>query len=279
MKKMTLHLFFLIILIFSYEVYADKSITGSNQSYLDICIKAVDDPEIFANFRSLPEYAPILECGFHGESVEYLKTKGSQNTLNQLNVLRTLDQHGNPSTIDIPGIGRFSGTTLRYIVISDQINQIFTLPLNPKIAEIGGGFGGQCFVCSILQPFSKYYIYDLPQVESLIKKMMVTLSLNKIFLMPISSPLFEEKIDLLISNYAFSELDLEAQLDYFDRVLKKADRGYIIFNQLHFLNSLTVDQFLQLLNEHKMNPRILPEPIFTYKDNVLIIWDKTKKLE
>jgi hypothetical protein len=255
--------------------YAQQSITGNIPTYTATCLKAVEDPYYFQNFRSLPEYGPILECGFEGESAQYLLKNGSPQILEKLELFRKLDLFGNPVTNNITGVGRFSGTTLRYIVIASQITKFFNLPPNPKIAEIGAGFGGQCYILSQIIPFSNYFIYDLPQVELLIEKMMKTLSVEHVSLMKLHDPLPEEKIDLLISNYAFSECDRQTQLDYFERVLEKADRGYILFNQLHGFDSLSSDELVTLLEDHHMNPKIYEEPIFTYQGNLLIIWDKT----
>ncbi len=256
--------------------YAQQSITGSMPTYLEACSKAVEDPSYFQTFRSRPEYGPILECGFGGESAQYLLNKASSQTLAKLELFRRLDQYGAPVTNDIPGVGRFSGTTLRYVVIADQITKFFSLPSQPVIAEVGAGFGGQCYILSHAIPFSKYFIYDLPEVECLIGKMMQTLAVKNVSLMPLQSQLPVGKIDLLVSNYAFSECSRETQLSYFERVLSKADRGYIIFNKLGCFNSLSAEELVQLLDERHMNPQVHPEPIFTYQDNVLITWDKNR---
>jgi hypothetical protein len=256
--------------------YAQESITGNRPTYREICLKAAEDSYYFENFRSLPEYGSILECGFEEESTQYILQKGSSVILEKLEIFRRLDQFGNPVINTIPGVGRFSGTTLRYIVIADHIMKLFDLPLNPIIAEIGAGFGGQCYILSQVQSFSDYYIYDLPEVEELIEKMMRALSVEKVYLMPVDASLPEEKIDLLISNYAFSECDRETQLDYFERVLKKSDRGYLIFNKVSSLDSLSSVELVKLLEDNQMNPKTYKEPIFTYQDNLLIVWDKTK---
>lgn len=267
--------FVVSLTLFSYG-YAQQSITGNINTYLETCSKAVKDSYYFQNFRSLPEYAPILECGFVGESVQYLLEKGSPHILSNLEAFEKLDRVGNPIVHDIPRMGHFSGTTLRYVVIVDQLIKLFNLPPHPKIVEIGAGFGGQCYILSQVLPFSKYYIHDLLPVEQLIGKVMKTLAIENIHLLPEDAALPEEKIDLLISNYAFSECDRQTQLDYFERVLKKADRGYVIFNQISSFDTLSLGELLTLLKDNHMNPETLEEPIFTYQGNLLIIWDKTK---
>lgn len=252
-----------------------QSITGNALTYPQACKKAVEDESFFATFRSHPEYAPILECGFEGESARYLLSRASPETLASLENIRKLEQIGNPITYNLEGMGQFSGTTLRYAVIADQITKLFKLPRSPTIAEIGAGFGGQAYVMSQVRPFTAYYIYDLPEVERLIEKVSRTLSMKGVHLMALHASLPQERIDLLISNYAFSECDRHTQMDYFERVIKKADRGYVIFNAISSFDSFTADEFVMLLRANNMNPQLLPEPIFTYDKNVLIIWESS----
>lgn len=275
------HLFYLTIavstIVYAEETHHQNSISGNIHSYREACLKAVNSPAYFHNFRSMPEYASILECGFEGESSQYLLKNASKKIIEKLDVFRILDEYGNPTTHKLPKIGKFSGTTLRYIVIADQIEKFFDLPPQPKIAEIGAGFGGQCYILSKTIPFSNYYIFDLPEPELLIEKMMKTLSVDHVSLISQNEPLLEKKIDLLISNYAFSECDRQTQLHYFNKVLLKAERGYMVYNQLNYFDSFSADELITLLNNHNMKPELHEEPIFTYKDNVLIIWDKTKK--
>ena len=41
-----------------------------------------------------------------------------------------------------------------------------------------------------------------------------------------------EDYDLVISNYAFSEIDLRTQTEYFEKIIKKAPHGYMTMNYL-----------------------------------------------
>lgn len=273
MHKSLISLFLLATCsLFSYEPL-QQSISGSQPSYLDVCLQAVEDPYYFQRFRSIPAYSSIVECRLGREWLKIFLKNASNETVEKLDILRKIDQYGNPATNELMSVGRFSGTTLRYIVIADQITKLFRLPELPKIAEIGGGFGGQCYVLSHLAPFSQYFIFDLPVVERLIEKMMHTLSVQNVTLVPYNDPLPEEKIDLLISNFAFSECSRETQLGYFNRVIRKADRGYILFNKINHFDSLSVDELVGLIRDLHKHPKVLAEPIFSHKDNVLIIWD------
>jgi hypothetical protein len=131
-----------------------------------------------------------------------------------------------------------------------------------------------------LQPFSKYYIYDLPEVEALIEKMMRELKVTNVKCLSMEDPLPEENIDLFISNYAFSECSRTTQLNYFERVIIKSHRGYVIYNRLaarvYALDCLTPLEFITLLKENGMDVKVYNEPIATDIDNLLIVWNKAQ---
>jgi hypothetical protein len=260
-------------LIYSPQLSAQKSATGRLVKYREICERASTDPELLKVFRSLKDYAPVLECGQEGEFAEYLKNNALKSTMKKKFVYQKLDTIGNPVMNYAPGLGMFSGTTLRYIWVADHIKRLFKLPHNAKVAEIGAGFGGQCYIFSKINQFSKYYFYDLPEVELLIATMMKKLSVKNTQCMHMDANLPEESIDLLISNYALSECYKETQMSYFHRVVKKSLRGYMLYNKSH---GYTANEFFDLLQSHGMNPKILEEPVFSYTGNVLLIWDKTK---
>ncbi len=254
-----------------------QSITGNMTSYLNACSKAVEDSDYFRNFRSRHEYASILgEWGHANEYAHYFLTHASEEALSQLELFKRLDQYGSPSTCNFPGLEGFSPINIRYMYIADHLARLFQLPSHPKIGEIGAGFGGQCYILSHRIPFSSYFIYDLPEAERLTEKILKLLSVDRVNLLLLETPFPEDKIDLLISNYAFSECGRETQLDYFDRIIRKADRGYMLFNQLRCMDTLSPDEFVQLLNDQGMNASIHQEPVNTHSDNVLIVWDRTR---
>lgn len=255
---------------------AQKSVTGNSMPYREVCKSASQDEAIFRNFRSLQAYFNAVECGQGGEFADYIKHNATLRTLSLIPEFRKLDGYGNPVRNEIPGWGLFSGTTLRYILFADHISRLFDLPENYTVAEIGAGFGGQAYVLSRLIPFSKYYIYDLPEVEMLIGKMMSTLALPNVTCLEAYSELPEGSIDLFISNYALTECDRETQLDYFKRVIVKAKRGYMLFNDTNGFDHLSLADFLELFQTHGIEPTIHPEPVFSYTGNALITWDRTK---
>lgn len=191
-----------------------------------------------------------------------------------------LDTIGSPTVKEYPSLGTFSATTLRYIAHADKICKFFQLPQKMKVAEIGAGFGGQCYILSQFKPFETYYIYDLPEVQNLIKRVMQELSVKGVVCPAMTEKIPEEKIDLVISNYAFSEISRDIQLIYFEQVIKKADRGYIVYNQIsqadYGINSMSCDEFVQLLRQNGIKPKVFTEFLSTAPGNRLIIWEKIK---
>ena len=97
-----------------------------------------------------------------------------------------------------------------------------------RIGEIGVGFGGQAAVLNKLFGVSDFVAFDLPEV----------LSLCEIFLSRTESHLTPRlvdgrkpvpvEVDLVVSNYAFSELVRSVQDAYLENVILRAKSGYII---------------------------------------------------
>lgn len=272
--------FLVLLSLIATQAHGGESITGGDPSYRQICQQAANNLHFFLSFRSLPQYSNAVEMPGGAPFAEYITRNASKEILKKLPSFEKLDTIGSPKTTDFPNMGKFSGTTLRYIVIADQIKKLFFLPRNAKVVEIGAGFGGQCYILSQLQLFHRYYIYDLPEAGALIARVMEALRVQNVHLMPMDAALPEQTVDLLISNYAYSECNRETQLDYFDRVIKKADRGYVLYNQIATrvfkMDSLTPHEFVDLLEAHGMHPKIHNEPIPTAEDNLLITWDRTQ---
>lgn len=274
-------LWVVIFLISNSSIYSGESITSSDAAYREMCKKAAGQTHIFQNFRSLPDYTNAIGENEGIKFADYIINNAPKEILERIATFQKLESIGNPSTTSYPALGNFSGPTLRYIVIADHVNKLFDLPMHAKIVEIGAGFGGQCYILSRLNNFSQYYIYDLPETEALIEKVMANLNVKNVKCLPLHARLPEKQIDLLISNYAYSECDRITQLDYFEKVIKKADRGYIIYNQtarnVFGLDSLTPKEFMQLLKDHDMHPQMHGELISTAHNNFLILWDRTRK--
>lgn len=277
MKK---RLYIVALLAIFHPAWAGESITGNDSDYLEVCEQAANEQWYFENFRSLYDYTQVLEIECGSAFADFLEKNASKEVLEKLYEFEKLDKIGNPLTRkSYQGLGNFSGATLRYIVVAQQIKKLFSLPSNAKIVEIGAGFGGQCYILSHLQSFSDYYIIDLPEVEPLIKRVMDTLKVENVTYSSREPKNLDDNIDLVISNYAFSECDRQTQIDYFEKVIKKSKRGYIIYNQIanrvFGIDCLSPLEFVSMLQKSNMNPKLYSEQVATATDNVLIVWDKT----
>ena len=62
---------------------------------------------------------------------------------------RENDRLGSPLTCDYDACGRFSPTTLRYAKVYSDLMRLFRDLDGQRIIEIGGGYGGQCFVIHV----------------------------------------------------------------------------------------------------------------------------------
>lgn len=268
-KDAAVLLAFTTTLVFSGE----SSATSDWTHYRKVCEKAANDPQMLQTFRSRSDYFPMLEYGQTAELSSYLKKHALRSTLKKGPTIAKIDEMGNPDRLFVPHFGMISGTTLRYTLFADHILRLFELPEKPTVVEIGAGFGGQCYVFSKLKPFKKYYFYDLPEVEKLIATVMKKFHVNNTVCMPIGQPLPESTYDLFISNYGLSECNGDVITNYFNNIVVKADRGYVLYNSC---GGMHAKDFVALLEKHNMNPKMSPEPVPSAPDNVLITWDRTQ---
>lgn len=101
-----------------------------------------------------------------------------------------------------------------------------------NIAEIGVGFGGQASLISLLESPISFTLYDLPPVLELSSRFMESLDIQGDFRFLDSRIPTKSVPDLVISNYAFSELNRDIQDEYLNKVILNAARGYITWNRL-----------------------------------------------
>ncbi len=138
------------------------------------------------------------------------------------------------------------------------------------VSEIGIGFGGQCQAISSNFPLKGYLAYDLPPVLALSKKFLgKTLNSSSVEFLDGRNPEARSS-DLIISNYAFSELAREVQETYLKNVISNAKRGYITWNELAYkeLGGYSIPELLSLIPGSKT----LPEVPLTFANNVILVW-------
>ena len=202
--------------------------TATVQSFLE-------SDKRFIRFRQSPFYKIVLEHIHYDLAKKYLKQVKiflkSQSFVPYLNAMVRNDRVGSPELFKFD-FGYVSGTSLRYCKVYLEIKTLFDMEKINYIAEIGGGYGGQALIFDTLhKPLTKYRIFDLPVVIKLIERYINSYYLNSSFSAnDINSLSKQQSFDLVISNYAFSELPRNLQEIYMNKVILNSRCGYLTMN-------------------------------------------------
>lgn len=199
-----------------------------------------------STFKHNNHYNIILEHVTYNNGLEYLneiKTKFKsfydefKNKLIEL--CNNNDKYGSPRIGHFDDFTTCSPSNLRYILHSLLIiKYIKECNLNNiNFIEIGAGYGGLCYyIYNIAELYNikinSYSIFDLPQVNNLIKLYLNVLLPNiNINLCDITNFKNLKDNSFLISNYAFSEITEIKRKEYTDLVLNKyVSHGFLTWN-------------------------------------------------
>jgi len=232
---------------------------NSFYGYINACLEASSDEIRFNNFKRNNNYTAILEHQHipkeYGDiMISHIESKYDRDKLeDKIDRIKENDRYGNPILYNFDHYGDISLGTLRYVKNSCDIVSYFGDDIK-TIVEIGGGYGGLCKTISNFIEYNDYYIYDLEQVNLLSSKYLSKFDNYQkvhIQLLGDSKKFTEGEIDLLISNYAFSELPRSVQLRYLSEVVTKSKRFYMIYNHLQSEggeNGMTFDEFIDMMS-------------------------------
>ena len=244
---------------------------SNTPSYLTACQAAVTSEDSFSKFRSCKSYRKILEHVPPRTGEKYLrqltKTELPFQTLKKLVPQINL---GGPATYYFHGLGNISPTSIRYAKVHNDIRNLFGDLTDFKILEIGCGYGGLALQMMNGESLRSFDIADLEVVEQLAEKYVLRINPETENLLRIARQHKHEEIDLVISNYAFSELTREIQDEYLESYILKSKRGYMIYNHI---NPVEFESY-SALDFCKIVPgaEIVEEIPKTDKTNVLIVW-------
>ncbi len=261
----------------------------NNGQHPKFCIQAATNPQVFKDFKRHPICLHVIEGLAHHIGLQYYEVIKSEfpEILNMVEMFRENDAIGNPLTYEYKGIGKFSPPTIRFIKVAAELEQRFGDLSKLRIIEIGGGYGGQCQIVSKLG-FKHYTIVDLPETIQLVRKYIETTGVKNVSLFDRTQiDQVNGQFDLIISNYAFSEIGREEQQKYITKIIEHVPNGYMLMNFIkHDLgfNSLTADEVVKMLEENGRsvsvepeNPRILNQCALQseknwMKDTMLFTW-------
>lgn len=251
----------------------DSEILTSYPSvYPSLCGSAAKDLEIFKKFRSSRVMVEVLDHVSIEQGKAYISEilKLSSWPEEFTKVLVEIDKVGAPRKFRFRGYGTFSPTLLRYLKVLIDLEKNFGSLKNLNIAEIGVGFGGQASLIGLLDKPLSYIYYDIPPVLALAQKFTRELEVPGNFTFIDGRDPKPSNPDLLISNYAFSELNRDVQDQYLKNVVLPAPRGYITWSNLSakILGGYSLAELLRLIP----NSQIHPEKPNTSESNAIIVW-------
>lgn len=248
------------------------------ETYLSV-VRGVLHGEYKQNFRACAEYQKILEHVSFGLARQYLQRIESREPLEKLIsselALKFMDI-GSPPIFPFhtsAGKKELNPTFIRYAHVAKDLEERFG-PLDDLVmGEIGVGFGGQAALFNEVNGLKKVFLFDLPEVNELAKWFLSqtspTLSISTV---DGRSPLSTE-VDIVISNFAFSELKREIQESYLNKVIRRSKRGYMLWNRLSetHLDGMTAESFVREIPKAQLEPEV---PMSS-EGNVLITWNQT----
>lgn len=268
----------------SHKYTLDGSVASDSQksNYVRAVASIIGDSREFRDFRRIHSYREILEHVDYKLGLRYLNSIGDlRNKLKiELNwdELRKNDDIGNPVKYKFELIGHISPTTLRYVNVGLQIKDLFGDSLT-SVAEVGAGYGGQARILSELSSVKNYTIFDLPEVDALIGKYLSRYRLNFSVDFNNINEAVRKNWDLVISNYAFSELPSSLQLEYVEKIFLNSSRGFVIMNS--GMSNITGRSEGKLLSKELLElipgSSIIEEKPLTGPDNYLLIWGQENK--
>lgn len=250
---------------------------SDNGAYVAFIEQALADQAIFSRFKQSPIYQQILEHTSESQGREYLGIIEVQTPawLESLDKFAVNDLVGGAHVIQFSEKCKLSPSTLRYVKVASDLHCLFGESLHDMhVAEIGVGYGGQRLVLDQLYRFKSYDMFDLPPVLGLVSRYLESHLLQSSYqTKTLNTHDGEKSYDLVISNYAFSELPSPVQRMYVEKVLKKAARGYLTMNSgrpdsVFSKGKMTLEEIRDLIPD----TRILEEKPFSAPGNYLLVW-------
>jgi putative sugar O-methyltransferase len=237
-----------------------------------LCGSAAKDSEVFKKFRSSMVMFQALDHVSIDQGKAYISEILKSNLwLDEFTkVLFRIDKIGKPKKFKFSPYGTFSPTLLRYLKVYVDLEKKFGPMRNLKIAEIGVGFGGQASLIGLLSKPISYTYYDIPPVLELTQRFVNALEVPGNFSFLDGRNPKPSNPDLVISNYAFSELNRDLQNQYLENVILKSPRGYITWNKLSedSLDGHSLAELIRLIP----NSQIYPEKPYTSDGNAILVW-------
>jgi len=249
---------------------------SDNGSYIACVLEATRSYRAFSVFKQDPRFRKILEHTSKELGAECLRIikRDSPSFISHFAGFKENDLVGGATTYDYPDVGRVSPSTLRYVKVASDLRNLFGDFIGERVAEIGGGYGGQLLVADKVLSFTRYDLFDLPPVLALASRYLEAYLLNCAYrTTTINQHAGDIEYDLVVSNYAFSELPSKLQRKYIEKILSKSKRGYLTMNSgkpdsAFQEDKLSLAELVELLPE----PEVVDETPNSHRGNYVIVW-------
>ena len=253
---------------------------SENGFYVAAVQEAVRSYKKFSVFKRNRHYQAILEHVTRDQGARYLEIvkRDSPELLQKIELFKDNDIVGSPVVFDYPDAGVISPTTLRYIKVASDLKNLFGNEIGNHIVEIGVGYGGQALINDRAFNIMEYELFDLPPVLSLVSKYLESHILKCAYkTSTLNQKTGNDTYDLVISNYAFSELPSCLQMKYIEKIISKSKKGYLTMNSGLNKTSgakakLTIDQLKSYLPPFE----VIKEDPLTGPENYIIVWGATR---
>ncbi|MCP2727331.1 hypothetical protein NJ959_02445 [Symplocastrum sp. BBK-W-15] len=137
---------------------------------------------------------------------------------------------------------------------------------------MGVGYGGLCrIIDSYFKQVKSYCLVDLAPVLKLAQKYLNHFQITTALSYQTSDALNpEQKYDLVISNYAFTELRREIQYIYLEKVILNSCKGYITYNYIDLkdFNFYSIDELIEIIP----NLKVYKEIESTHPEDRILVW-------
>lgn len=201
--------------------------------FVEFCGTAADDDKLYAHFKRNPIFRGILEHVTWDQGQVYYDhvREHFPELLEKLPACQVNDKVGEPITHKYD-FGEFSPTTLRYLKVATDLAYHFGNLGDLNVLEIGGGYGGQLVLCETLCGFKSWTMVDLPEVLKLQQRYLgEVVPMKKPVIKYVSCyELSDERYDLVISNFGFSECVRSYQDKYVETYMSHGEKIYMAMN-------------------------------------------------
>ncbi len=194
--------------------------------------KLISNSHQLGKFRRDFKYRMVLEHVSYWQGLSYQKRISELGYVEDRLIMKlaSSDDFGSPRKYKYKNIGWISPTLLRYISVYSEIEQSIGFSGIKSVVEIGVGYGGQARVINHLSKIQDYSMYDLEGVQELALRFLRETSSDFAPTCLNIRKVEQSDYDLVISNYAISELPIHVQEEYLEKILKSSKHIYLIMN-------------------------------------------------